>query len=237
MSSALLESIPTHQMETFSDALDLCYTTSGDENAESAEKQEGAAHTDATPVFFFFSIAHLACTGCDSSIQQFSINLLLLLHSGSQGGWGSIPAVFGWRRGFTLDKPPVHYTDKWPFALALIPTTILQFPICLTDTSLDCGREAREPKENPHRYSECIRTTRLLQLSCSEATVVTAEPPCRLQLWWQGKMTKPWVVPYSELLWKHGDKNKAKPPLQSTISSYSLPVKSLDTRSHAIFFF
>lgn len=53
MSSALLESIPTHQMETFSDALDLCYTTSGDENAESAEKQEGAAHTDATPVFFF----------------------------------------------------------------------------------------------------------------------------------------------------------------------------------------
>lgn len=86
MSSALLESMPTHQMETFSDALDLCYTTSGDENAESAEKQEGAAHTDATPVFFL--IAHLACTGCDSSIQQFSIYLLLLLHSGSQGGWG-----------------------------------------------------------------------------------------------------------------------------------------------------
>lgn len=59
MSSALLESIPTHQMETFSDALDLCYTTSGDENAESAEKQEGAAHTIFFFCFFFVCTSRL----------------------------------------------------------------------------------------------------------------------------------------------------------------------------------
>lgn len=39
-------------METFSDALDLFPATSGEENAERAEKQEAAAHTKIELLFF-----------------------------------------------------------------------------------------------------------------------------------------------------------------------------------------
>lgn len=80
-------------------------------------------------------------------IHPFS--LLLLLHSGSWGFWSlsCLPAVFGRRRGYTLDNFPVllkaHLKRQKTFLITLTPTAKLELPIHLTCLFLEQSESRR----------------------------------------------------------------------------------------------
>lgn len=95
------------QMETFSDALDLCAATSGDENAERAEKTRGCSSQRSNS---YLSDAPLDCTSCLHQLRFIRPSIFNKPASfpalRGQGAAVAQPRCsVGWRRGFTSKSP------------------------------------------------------------------------------------------------------------------------------------
>lgn len=101
-----------------------------------------SSHKNRTPILLTILLAQAAI----HPSFHFQYTCFFSCSRRSKGGRTPSQLFYVLKEGFQMEKPPVYFRDKQPFTLTLVPRTNLPSPMCLTDTSLDCGRKPENLK-------------------------------------------------------------------------------------------